>query len=88
MEDVKTYDVFFLRVLENLLDDKSAALIAQPFSCLGNCFVSEANVMIFEGSQRDDDPVNLVPYYGRHHSHHDYLVRHVPLLGTYGNALR
>ena len=46
------------------------------------CFVSDANVMIFEGSQSDDDPVNLVPYYGRHHSTHDYLVRHVPLLGN------
>jgi hypothetical protein len=69
-------------VLENLLDDKSASLIAQPFSCLGMCFVSEANVMIFEGSQSDNDPVNLVPYYGLHHSHHDYLVRHVPLLGN------
>ena len=46
------------------------------------CFLSEANVMIFEGSQSDNDPVNLVPYYGRHHSHHDYLVRHVPLLGN------
>ncbi len=38
--------------------------------------------MIFEGSQSDNDPVNLVPYYGRHHSHHDYLVRHVPLIGN------
>jgi hypothetical protein len=46
------------------------------------CFVSEANVMIFEGSESDNDPVNLIPYYGRHHSHHDYLVRHVPLLGN------
>ena len=64
------------------MNDKSASLIAQPFSCLGMCFVSEANVMIFEGSQSDDDQVNLVPYYGRHHSHHDYLVRHVPLLAN------
>ena len=71
-----------LGVLETILDDKSASLIAQPFSCLGSCFVSEANVMIFEGSQSDNDPVNLVPYYGRSHPHHDYLIRHVPLLGN------
>ena len=71
-----------LQLLENLLDDKSADLITQPFSCIGLYFVSGANTMIFEGSQSDSDPVNLVPYYGRHHSPHDHLILHVPLLAN------
>ena len=71
-----------LRLLENILDDKSASLIAQPFSCIGLCYVTGANVMIFEGSQTDSDHVSLVPYFGRRHPPHDYLILHVPLLAN------
>ena len=43
-------------------------------------FVDRAKTLVFEGCDRDDEQVSLIPYYGEHHSRYDSIPLFVPML--------
>ena len=66
-----------IRAVEKELEKMTKQASRDRVSLMSNCFVEGASVLLFEGSQNENDLVNLTPYDGPCHQTHDKLARHV-----------
>ena len=69
-----------IRAVERELEEMSTMASRDRISLMSGCFVEDASLLLFEGSQSQNDHVSLTLYAERCHQKHDRVARHVALL--------
>lgn len=69
-----------IRAVERELEEMSTLASRDRVSLMSGCFVEDASLLVFEGSQSENDNASLIPYHWRCHQTHDGAAQHVALL--------